>query len=320
VTLLLIVLLPFLGALPPLLLRGRGDMRSRLAWTAAIPTAGALALVIAQYPRIFAGDVLEASRAWVPVLGLDASLRLDGYAFMFACLVLGIGLLVLLYSRYYLSAEEDLPRFFASLMFFMGSMMGVVMAGNLVLLVVFWELTSVSSFLLIGFWRHEEEARSGARMALVVTGLGGLALLGGVLLLGSIAGSFALTDVLAAAGSVQQHPLYVPMLVLVLIGAFTKSAQFPFHFWLPRAMAAPTPISAYLHSATMVKAGVFLMGRLFPVLAGTAEWFYIVSIVGTATLLVGADRAMFAPGRARARCTRTARRPCRRSRPRRRPR
>jgi multicomponent K+:H+ antiporter subunit A len=288
------VLLPFLGALPPLLLRGRGDMRSRLAWTAAIPTAGALALVIAQYPRIFAGDVLEASRAWVPVLGLDASLRLDGYAFMFACLVLGIGLLVLLYSRYYLSAEEDLPRFFASLMFFMGSMMGVVMAGNLVLLVVFWELTSVSSFLLIGFWRHEEEARSGARMALVVTGLGGLALLGGVLLLGSIAGSFALTDVLAAAGSVQQHPLYVPMLILVLIGAFTKSAQFPFHFWLPRAMAAPTPISAYLHSATMVKAGVFLMGRLFPVLAGTAEWFYIVSIVGTATLLVGAYRAMFA--------------------------
>lgn len=293
-TLLFIVLLPFLGALPPLLVRIRGDARSRLAWIAALPTLGALALVIAQSRRIFAGEVLEASRAWVPSLGLDAALRMDGYAWMFACLVLGIGLLVLLYARYYMSAEEELPRFFASLMFFMGSMMGVVLAGNLVLLVVFWELTSLSSFLLIGFWRHDEEARSGARMALVVTGLGGLALLGGVLLLGSIAGSFALTDVLAAAGTVQQDPLYVPMLVLVLIGAFTKSAQFPFHFWLPRAMAAPTPISAYLHSATMVKAGVFLLGRLYPVLAGTAEWFYIVSMVGMATLLLGAYRAMFA--------------------------
>ncbi|HUF49670.1 MAG TPA: monovalent cation/H+ antiporter subunit A [Longimicrobiales bacterium] len=293
-TLLFIVLLPFLGALPPLLVRVRGDVRNRLAWTAALPTLGALALVVAQWRRIFAGEVLEVSRAWVPAPGLDAALRMDGYAWMFACLVLGIGLLVLLYSRYYLSAREDLPRFFASLMFFMGSMMGVVLAGNLVLLVVFWELTSLSSFLLIGFWRHDEEARSGARMALVVTGLGGLALLGGVLLLGSIAGSFAMTDVLAAAGTVQQHPLYVPMLVLVLIGAFSKSAQFPFHFWLPRAMAAPTPISAYLHSATMVKAGVFLLGRLYPVLSGTAQWFYIVSIVGMATLLLGAYRAMFA--------------------------
>ncbi|HUF64804.1 MAG TPA: proton-conducting transporter membrane subunit, partial [Gemmatimonadaceae bacterium] len=190
-TLLFIVLLPFLGALPPLFVRVGGDMRNRLAWTAALPTLGALALVVAQWRRIFAGDVLEVSRAWVPAPGLDAALRMDGYAWMFACLVLGIGLLVLLYSRYYLSAREDLPRFFASLMFFMGSMMGVVLSGNLVLLVVFWELTSLSSFLLIGFWRQDEEARSGARMALVVTGLGGLALLGGVLLLGSIAGSFA---------------------------------------------------------------------------------------------------------------------------------
>ena len=293
-TLLFIVLLPFLGVLPLLLVRRRGELRSRLAWTAAVPTAASLALVIGQSRRVFAGGVLEASRAWVPSLGLDLTLRLDGYAWVFSCLVLGIGLLILLYARYYLSEEEDLPRFFASLLFFMGSMMGVVLAGNLVLLVVFWELTSLSSFLLIGYWRHEEEARSGARMALLVTGLGGLALLGGVLLLGHIAGSFELTDVLAAAGTVQQHPLYVPMLVLVLLGAFTKSAQFPFHFWLPRAMAAPTPVSAYLHSATMVKAGVFLLGRLYPVLAGTLEWFYIVSIIGMATLLVGAYRAMFA--------------------------
>ncbi|MGH7465239.1 MAG: proton-conducting transporter membrane subunit, partial [Longimicrobiales bacterium] len=189
-TLLFILLLPFLGALPPLLVRGTGDIRTRLAWAAAVPTFWALALVITQARPVFSGEVVEASRAWVPSLGLAFTLRMDGYAWMFSCLVLGIGLLVLLYARYYMSPQENLRRFFASLMLFMGAMLGVVLAGNLLLLVVFWELTSLSSFLLIGYWRHEEEARSGARMALVVTGLGGLALLGGVLLLGRIAGSF----------------------------------------------------------------------------------------------------------------------------------
>ena len=202
--LLFIVLLPFLATVPLLLVRRRGEMRSLLAWTAAVPTATALALVVLQWRRVFAGGVVEWTRAWVPSLGLDVTLRLDGYAWVFACLVLGIGLLILLYARYYMSEEEDLPRFFASLMFFMGSMTGVVLAGNLILLVVFWELTSLSSFLLIGYWRHDEEARSGARRALLVTGLGGLALLGGVLLLGSIAGSFELSAVLAAAGTVQE--------------------------------------------------------------------------------------------------------------------
>jgi multicomponent K+:H+ antiporter subunit A len=186
VTLLFVVLLPFLGVLPLLFVRGPGDMRTRLAWTAAVPTAAALALVVTRSRRVFAGEVLEWTVAWVPSLGLDFTLRLDGYAWMFACLVLGIGLLILLYARYYLSPEENLSRFFPSLMFFMGSMTGVVLAGNLLLLVVFWELTSLSSFLLIGYWRHDAEARRGARMALVVTGFGGLALLGGVLLLGRL--------------------------------------------------------------------------------------------------------------------------------------
>ncbi|CAN5751106.1 monovalent cation/H+ antiporter subunit A [soil metagenome] len=292
-TLLWIVLLPLAGALPPLLVRGTADARTRAAWLAAVPTLAAFVLVLAQAPAVFGGDVLTFSTPWLPALGLDFTLRMDGYAFMFAGLVLGIGLLILLYARYYLSAEEAVPRFFASLMLFMGSMTGVVLAGNLLLLVVFWELTSISSFLLIGFWRHREDARYGARMALVVTGLGGLALLGGVLLLGMIVGSYELSAVLDAAGAVQQHPLYLPMLLLVLLGAFTKSAQFPFHFWLPRAMAAPTPVSAYLHSATMVKAGVFLLGRLYPVLSGTDAWFYIVTIAGLSTLLLGAYRAMF---------------------------
>ncbi|RPH64135.1 MAG: monovalent cation/H+ antiporter subunit A, partial [Burkholderiales bacterium] len=176
---------------------------------------------------------------------------------------------------------------------FMGAMLGIVLADNLVLLVVFWELTSLSSFLLIGYWHHRRDARQGARMALAITGGGGLCLLAGVLLLGHIVGSYRFDDVLAAGATIREHPLYVPTLLLVLLGAFTKSAQFPFHFWLPHAMAAPTPVSAYLHSATMVKAGVFLLARMYPALGNTPEWFWIVTFTGLATLLVGAYLAIF---------------------------
>jgi multicomponent K+:H+ antiporter subunit A len=170
-------------------------------------------------------------------------------------------------------------RFYAFLMLFQGAMLGIVLSDNVLLLIVFWELTSISSFLLIGFWRLSRSAE-GARMALAVTGGGGLALLAGVLVLGSIAGSYDLTTILANREVIQASPLYPLALVLILIGCFTKSAQFPFHFWLPHAMAAPTPVSAYLHSATMVKAGVFLLARLWPVLAGTDLWFYLVATTG----------------------------------------
>src|SRR5690606_22696847 len=152
-----------------------------------------------------------------------------------------------------------------------GAMLGIVTSGNLILLAVFWELTSIFSFLLIGYWHHNQGSRDGARMALTITGTGGLCLLVGMVLLGQIAGSYDLDEVLAAGDQIRSHALYLPMLLLILAGALTKSAQFPFHFWLPNAMAAPTPVSAYLHSATMVKAGVFLMTRLWPVLAGTPE-------------------------------------------------
>ena len=178
-------------------------------------------------------------------------------------------------------------------MLFMGAMLGVVLADNLLLLVVFWESTSLASFLLIGYWHHRSDAREGARMALTITGAGGLCLLAGVLLIGHAVGSYRLDDVLAAGPALRAHPLYVPALLLVLLGAFTKSAQFPFHFWLPHAMAAPTPVSAYLHSATMVKAGVFLLARLYPALGGTPEWFWIVTVTGLTTLLVGAYLAIF---------------------------
>jgi multicomponent K+:H+ antiporter subunit A len=212
---------------------------------------------------------------------------------LFALLILVIGLLIIIYARYYLSNKDSMGRFYAYLMMFMGSMLGIVLSENLIQLVVFWELTSLSSFLLISYWQHRKDARHGARMALAITGAGGLALLGGVLLLGHVVGSYNLTDVLAAGDVIRAHELYVPILVLVLLGVFTKSAQFPFHFWLPHAMAAPTPVSAYLHSATMVKAGIFLLARFFPALSGTPEWMYLVGGAGLITFMIGAYTALF---------------------------
>ncbi|HSC84723.1 MAG TPA: monovalent cation/H+ antiporter subunit A, partial [Pseudomonas sp.] len=244
-------------------------------------------------PQVFAGELLLASQPWLPQLGFNLSLRLDGLALLFALLILGIGLLVILYARYYLSERESIGRFFSYLLLFMGAMLGVVLSENLLLMLTFWELTSLSSFLLIGFWGGRSDARKGARMALTVTGAGGLALLAGILLIGHIVGSFELSAVLASGELIRAHALYPLALVLVLLGAFTKSAQFPFHFWLPHAMAAPTPVSAYLHSATMVKAGVFLLARLYPALSGSDLWFYLVSLSGLATLLLGACTALF---------------------------
>ena len=260
--------------------------------------AGAIALIgLVQvglmFPEISAGEVIRQRIDWLPELGLDFAIRIDGFAWLFAMLVLGIGALVVLYARYYMSPADPAPRFFSFLLAFMGSMLGVVLSGNIIQIVFFWELTSLFSFLLIGYWHHRQDARRGARMALVVTGTGGLCLLAGMLVIGHIVGSYELDAVLNSGNVIRAHPLYRVVLVLVLLGALTKSAQFPFHFWLPHAMAAPTPVSAYLHSATMVKAGVFLMARLWPVLSGTDEWFWLVGGAGAVTLLLGAYAAMF---------------------------
>ncbi|WP_373388655.1 monovalent cation/H+ antiporter subunit A [Pseudomonas alcaligenes] len=289
--LLLIVALPLLGALLPLLCDRYGRVPCTLA-AAVAPLLG-LGLLLWQAPAVFAGERLLVSQPWLPQLGLNLALRLDGLGLLFALLILGIGLLVILYARYYLSEREPTGRFFAYLLLFMGAMLGVVLSENLLQLLMFWELTSLASFLLIGFWGARSDARKGARMALTVTGGGGLALLAGILLLGHIVGSFELSVVLQSGELIRAHALYPLVLVLVLLGAFTKSAQFPFHFWLPHAMAAPTPVSAYLHSATMVKAGVFLLARLYPALAGSDLWFYLVSLTGLTTLLVGAGMALF---------------------------
>ena len=283
--------LPFLAAALLALLRPRS--RAAAAWIAG--AAPLLGLVVLGWlaPSILQGWIVRGEHAWIPHIGLDFDLRLDGLAWMFAGLVLAIGALVVLYAHYYLSARDSAARFFSYLLLFMGSMLGVVVAGNLLLLLVFWELTSISSFLLIGFWTHRQDAREGARMALAITGGGGLALLGGVLLIGRIVGSYDLDAVLASGELIRDSALYPWALGLVLAGVFTKSAQFPVHFWLPHAMAAPTPVSAYLHSATMVKAGVFLLARLHPALAGSDLFFYLVSGIGAATLLLGAWFAIF---------------------------
>ncbi len=289
--LLLIILLPLFGAvLPPLAMRLG---RLATARTAAGVTSAALLLTAVPLLRAFSGTPVEARWVWLEQAGFDICLRLDGLAAMFVLLILGMGLLIILYAHYYLSAREPAGRFYGLLLLFMGAMLGIVLSDHLLLLLVFWEMTSLSSFLLISFWHHRPEARSGARMALAITGTGGLAMLAGFLLLAHIAGSYQVSVILGAGDIIRGHPLYAPTLLLILLGAFTKSAQFPFHFWLPQAMAAPTPVSAYLHSATMVKAGVFLLARLFPALAGTDMWFFVVGGTGLATLLFGAYAAMF---------------------------
>jgi len=284
-----IVLAPFAAALIAALLPRHA--RGSAALVAGLTLLAVTGAALAAWPAIAAGQVPRASLPWLE--GVPFVLRMDGLALAFVLLVGGIGALVALYAHYYLAAEDPAPRFFASLLAFAGAMLGVVLAGNLVLLVVFWELTSITSFLLIGYWQHRADARNGARMALAVTGGGGLCLLAGVLLIGHIVGSYDLDRVLAAGDAIRAHPLYLPALVLVLLGAFTKSAQVPFHFWLPHAMAAPTPVSAYLHSATMVKAGVFLLARLHPALGGSDAWFWIVGGTGLATLVFAAWVAIF---------------------------
>jgi multicomponent K+:H+ antiporter subunit A len=256
-------------------------------------TAASLAVVISAAPRVFTGEPVIVTWPWIPGVGLAVSLRLDGLALFFSVLILGIGLLVILYARYYLGPADPPGKFYARLALFTAAMLGVVLADNLVLLAVFWEITSLASFLLIGYWQHRADAREGARMALAVTGAGGLAMLAGVLLIGEAAGSYEISAIVGVADQVRGDPRYPAALILILVGAFTKSAQFPFHFWLPAAMAAPTPVSAYLHSATLVNAGIFLVARLYPVLGGTPLFTYVVTTVGLVTFVFGAYVAVF---------------------------
>ncbi|NYS24480.1 monovalent cation/H+ antiporter subunit A [Rhodobacteraceae bacterium 2376] len=287
----LIAALPFLGALLPGIMIRAG--RNTCALATGSVTALALIGLLLHAPAVLQGEVIQTQITWMPLLGLNANFFLDGLGLLFAGLILGIGLLIITYARFYLAKSDPMGQFYTYLLLFQGAMVGIVLSDNILLLLIFWELTSLSSFLLIGYWRHLPEGRQGARMALAVTGMGGLALIGGMLILGHIVGSYELTVILENRELIQQSDLYAPALLLILLGAFTKSAQFPFHFWLPHAMAAPTPVSAYLHSATMVKAGLFLMARLWPVLSGTDLWFWLVAGAGLITMVMGAVIALF---------------------------
>ncbi len=289
--LLLLLIAPFAGSVAAGMLPT--NARNAEAWLSGAVALAGLIVAASFYPQMAAGEVIRWSVEWLPAFGVNFTLRMDGFAWMFSVLVTGMGVLVVLYARYYMSPEDPVPRFFAFFLAFMGSMLGVVLAGDLLQLVFFWELTSLFSFLLIGYWHHNAAARDGARMALIITAAGGLCLFAGSVLLGHIAGSYDLDIVLAAGERIRGHALYVPALALVAGGALTKSAQFPFHFWLPQAMAAPTPVSAYLHSAAMVKLGVFLLVRLWPAMAQTDAWIWIVGTAGLVTLVLGAYTAIF---------------------------
>ena len=259
-----------------------------------VSVAMALGLPLPYVSRVFAGEVFLVDWAWVPSLGLSLSFRLDALALVFIWLVAGIGGLVFAYARSYFRCYGGVPlRFNALMLAFMTAMLGLVLSENLLLMVVFWEMTSLFSFLLIGFHPSNPSARRGARMALLITASGGLCLLAGVVWMGWLAGGWTLSDWSAAKMSLLQHPQAGWALGLILLGALTKSAQFPFHLWLPNAMAAPTPVSAYLHSATLVKVGIFLLLRLHPVFAEQTSWLVMLVSAGLVTWVVGGFVAMF---------------------------
>ncbi len=294
--LLLIVFLPLLlgtvltgwsGAYPS------DAYRARTAWLAAAVAGTSLALLLVQAPAVMRGEVVYEFFPWVPEIGLNLGMRLDGLSLLFAVLITGMGLLIILYAHFYLGKDDPVGKFYSTMLLFMAAMLGIALSDNLLLLIVFWELTSISSCLLVGYWKHRADARDGARMALAITGGGGLAMLGGFVLLGQIAGTYELSLMLDQGARIQADSRYPAALLLILLGCFTKSAQFPFHFWLPQAMAAPTPVSAYLHSATMVKAGIFLLARLSPVLGGTELFTGVVMTTGLVTMAFAAFIAIF---------------------------
>ena len=244
-------------------------------------------------PEIKDGSFVLEKTAWIPQLGIDLSFRLDGLSMLFSLMITGIGSLVFVYTSYYLKEHIYLDRFYGYLSMFMASMLGVVLSDNLITLFIFWELTSISSFFLIGFNNEEEPSRKSAMMALGITGFGGLVMLAGFVWIGAAAGTYSLSELMTQPEVLREHSGYVWIISLVFIGAFTKSAQFPFHFWLPGAMKAPTPVSTYLHSATMVKAGIFILARFTPILGSTAEWNWTLTIVGAVTMTYAAIHALF---------------------------
>ncbi len=287
------ILLPFIFAVLIPFLYKSFNSRVHTGWFVLIvPTI--LFLYFLQYiPIVSNGETVIKEIPWIPSLGIDFSAYVDGLSLTFSLLITGMGSLVILYSIFYLSkAREALHNFYIYLMLFMGAMLGVVFSDNMLVMYVFWELTSISSFLLIAYWYQRKKSRYGAQKSMLITISGGLSLLAGMLILSIITDTYSIREIIGQVDLIRESSLFIPAMILLLIGAFTKSAQFPFSIWLPDAMEAPTPISAYLHSATMVKAGIFLIARFTPVFGGSSTWFWIVSSVGLVTLLYGSITAV----------------------------
>ncbi|WP_313368090.1 putative monovalent cation/H+ antiporter subunit A [Sphingobacterium mizutaii] len=283
-----------LGLISSILLIPFGK-RLKSSWSILIPLIPTALFIyyMGYIPKIAAGSNFFQEISWVPSLGVDFNLRLDGLSLLFCLLITGIGCGIFFYARTYLKGHPYYDRFFGYLYLFMSAMLGLVLSDNIFLLFIFWELTSISSFFLIGFNNDQEASRKSAMTALTITGMGGFFLLAGLVLIGNVAGTFRISELIEYRDVILNHPQYPLILFLIFIGAFTKSAQFPFHFWLPGAMKAPTPVSAYLHSATMVKAGIYLLARFFPVLSGTELWSYTLMGVGGFTMLYSAIHSLF---------------------------
>jgi len=287
---LIAVLIGFVAAVAaPFVTRPLGD---RVGWVMALVPAGLTAWFLTQLGTVANGGARVETLTWVPQIGVEAAFRLDGLSLTFALMITVIGTAVVVYAGGYLRGDRQLPRFYLLLLSFMAAMLGVVLADDLITLFVFWELTSLTSYFLIGYKHEYRTSRDGALQGLLITGSGGLAMLAGFLILGADVGTFRISEMMADPAALQASAVYLPALLLIALGAFTKSAQFPFHVWLPNAMAAPTPVSAYLHSATMVKAGVYLLARLSPGMGGTPAWFWLLTLVGTATVLAAGSLAL----------------------------
>lgn len=290
-TLNFIVLIPFLTALLIPLFYKKGS-RLHIGLLPILVAVSLFIYLLTYIPDIANGKTFLHTISWIPSYGINFTTYLDGLSLIFALLITGIGTLVILYSIYYLSENEQLGHFYTYLMMFMGAMLGVVLSDNLMVLYVFWELTSISSFLLIAFWYQRKRSREGAQKSMLITMSGGFGMLVGFLMLYMITGTMNVREIIEIIPDLTGHVLFVPAMLLLLFGAFTKSAQFPFHIWLPDAMEAPTPVSAYLHSATMVKAGIYLVARFTPVFGGEGVWFWIVTGVGIFTLFWGSFQAV----------------------------
>lgn len=289
-TITLAIFIPFLAALfVPSIYKWKPD---KIGWFILIIPLVLFISLVRFIPRVAGGETISHTFDWIPSANIYFTTYLDGLSLIFGLLITGVGSLVILYSIYYLTARESLSHFYVYLLMFMGAMLGVVFSDNMMVLYVFWELTSISSFLLIAFWYHRKQSRYGAQKSMLITVSGGVAMLAGFIMLYAMTGSFSIRENIAMISEFTNHALFVPAMILVLLGAFTKSAQFPFHIWLPDAMEAPTPVSAYLHSATMVKAGIYLVARFTGIFGGDAVWFYTVSIVGIFTLFWGSFNAV----------------------------